>query len=509
MRRTRGRRLAGLVAIAVLGLSATECSAGGAQPAGTSVLRIPAPNDAGSWDPAAHGASDLPTLGFFQAVFAMLTTIEPDQSIGPGLATSWSYDAPKTTLTMNLRSGVSFTDGTAFDASVVKQNLDRDLAAKGQAAISLAAIGQVSVASQYQVVIKLNTPDPALLYTFGLIPGAMISPRSFTAAATAPVGCGPYVLDAGQTTRGSTYVFTRNPKYNLPQKFGFDTVQYKVITDTNAQVTALASHQVDTGGVTAPGLASVKSAGMSATGVSGLIVAMFIVDRAGTTNPALAKPQVRQALNYGLNATALLDSIGGKSGSRTTQMFAAGTPAYDASLNSRYPYDPAKARQLLAEAGYPHGFTLQLPSENTYLPALYPIVSQQLAQIGVRVKYTPVSADQITAQYLSGKFPAFMFTYTATQNWLDVQSLLARTAPFNPFHVDDPTVSQLAGQIAVAGADQQATLLKQLNTYIVDQGWFAPLYVNTSYLVWDPRKVSISLAKSQEFAYLYQYQPAR
>jgi len=498
-----------LASIAVTGLLAAACSSGGKQSGSTTTLRIPAPNDVGSWDPAAHSASDLPSAGFFYAVFSTLTIIKPDLSVGPGLATSWSYDQPKTTLTLDLRSGVTFTDGTAFDANVVKANLDRDVAAKGQAATSLKAIKSVSVASPTRVVVTLSAPDPALLYTFGLIPGAMISPKAFATAATKPVGTGPYVLDSGQTSRGSTYVFTRNAKYNQPTRYGFDRIEYKVIADTNAQVTSLTGHQVDTGGVTVGGLSSVKAAGLQTAPVSGLITGLFIVDRDGKTNPALAKVQVRQALNYGLDAQAILDSIGGKSGSRTTQMFAADTPAYDASLNSRYPYDPQKAKQLLADAGYPNGFTLNLPSENAYAPALYPVISQQLAKIGIKVKYTPVQVSEITAQYLSGKFGAFMFTYTATQNWVDVTSLLAQAAPFNPFHVADPTVAQLTGQIAVADPTQQAVLFKQLNEYVVSQAWFAPLYVNTSYLVWDKSKVSISLAKGQEFAMLYQYQPAK
>jgi len=487
------------------------CSSGAATSGGTkqTLLRLPAPSDVGSWDPAAHSASDLPAFGFFQAVFSTLTTIEPDLSVGPGLAKSWSYDKPKTTLRLTLRSGVTFTDGTPFNAGVVKANLERDLAKKGQAAIGLKAISGVTATNANEVTVKLAAPDPALLYTFGLIPGAMISPKSFSSAATKPVGSGPYVLDAGKSTHGSSYLFTRNAKYNQPLKYGFDKIEYRVVADSNAQVTTLTSHQVDTGGVTIAGRKSVQAAGLSTAPVSGLITGMFIVDRAGTANPALGKVKVRQAINYALDAQGLLDSFGGKSGKRTTQMFAAGTPAYDAALNSKYPYDPEKAKQLLAEAGYPNGFALHLPSENTYAPALYPIISQELAKVGIKVTYSPVSANEITPQYLSGKFPAFMFTYTATQNWVDTTALLTKEAPFNPFHVADPTVAKLTTQIAVADADQQATLFKQLNAYVVDQAWFAPLYVNTSYLVWDKSKVSISLVKGQEFAFLYQYKPAK
>jgi len=98
------------------------------------------------------------------------------------------------------------------------------------------------------------------------------------------VGSGPYVLDSGQTS-GVHLRVTRNAKYNQPTRYGFDRIEYKVIADTNAQVTSLTGHQVDTGGVTVGGLSSVKAAGLQTAPVSGLITGLFIVDRDGKDQP--------------------------------------------------------------------------------------------------------------------------------------------------------------------------------------------------------------------------------
>jgi peptide/nickel transport system substrate-binding protein len=453
-------------------------------------------------------APSATTLGYLEAVYSTLTTAKGDTSVGPGLATAWTYDAGKTKLTLTLHDDVVFSDGTKLDAAAVKANLDRGLATPGPTQSALASVASVAVSSPTEMVLTLKKPDPGLLYKLGLAAGVIASPAAFGSIKTTPVGSGPYLLDMAASTRGSSYMFTRNPRYSLPVKYGFDKVIIKALPDTNAMLTAATSGQVDTGGVPMSGLNAVKAAGLSHKELSGLILGMWIVDRAGKLAPPLANVKVRQAINHGLDAEGILKAIGSGAGIRTTQMFAAGSPAYVDALNSRYPYDPAKAKQLLAEAGYPNGFTLTMPSENAYAPALYPIVAQQLGQIGIKVEYKPVSTNQITQQFLSGKFPAFMYTYTATHNWVDASLFLAAGGTFNPFHVDDPTISRLLDEISVADDTQQARLFRELNTYVVEQAWFAPLYFSTNLMVWKKDKVKINLAEHQLFAFLRDYQPA-
>ncbi|WP_431902124.1 ABC transporter substrate-binding protein [Nonomuraea sp. bgisy101] len=501
-------RTAAVAALAVLTLLGTACSGGGSTsaPAGEKVLTLSAPADVSSWDPAMGAGAT--SVVYLQAVYSSLTTLNPDLSITPGLASGWTYDTGKTTLTMKLRDNVVFSDGTKLDAPAVKANLDRGRATTGPTQSALATVASVDVTNPTEVVLKLKKPDPGLLFNLSLVPGMIASPKAFGTLKTNPVGSGPYLLDLSASTRGSSYTFTRNAKYNLPVTYGFDKLQVKALPDTNAMLTAATSGQVDTGGIPMSGLNAAKAAGLQYKEMTGLILGMWIVDRAGKLAPPLAKLKVRQAINHGLDAEGILRSVGGGSGRRTTQMFAAGSPAFVDELNARYPYDPAKAKKLLAEAGYPNGFTLTLPSENAYVPTLYPVVAQQLAQIGIKVVYKPVSTNQITQQYLAGTYPAFMYTYTATQNWIDASLFLAAGGVFNPFHVDDQTISKLMEEISVADEAKQAELFKELNTYVVDQAWFAPLYSSTSLLVWNRSKVKIDVPDTQLFVFLRDYQPA-
>ncbi|MFI6906551.1 ABC transporter substrate-binding protein [Nonomuraea sp. NPDC050394] len=505
MPRSRGTALAAAaVALAVAG---TACSGGAAERAATAerMLTLAVAADVSSWDPAVGAGGN--SLGYLQAVYSSLTTLNADFSVSPGVATTWAYDQPKTTLTMTIRDGLTFSDGTPLDAAAVKANLDRGLSTPGATQSALAGIASVEATGPTELMVKLEKPDPGLLYQLSMVPGMIASPKAFATLKTNPVGSGPYVLDLNASTRGTSYTFTRNPKYSLPATFGFDKLVMKALPDTNAMANAALSGQVDAGGVPMASLPQVQGAGLEHRKMPGLIMGMWIVDRAGKLAPPLAKVKVRQAINHGLDAEGILKAVDKGNGDRRTQMFAAGTPAYLAALNSRYPYDPDKARRLLAEAGYPDGFELTLPSENTYVPALYPIVAQQLGQIGIKVKYKPVSSNLITQQYLAGTYPAFMYTYTATENWLDASLFLAKGGVFNPFHVEDPVVAKLMDRIAVAEEAERGKLFQELNTHVVEQAWFAPLYAATNLMVWKKDKVRIDAAADQIFVFLRDYHP--
>ncbi|WP_157251296.1 ABC transporter substrate-binding protein [Nonomuraea typhae] len=489
-------------------LTGTACSTGASKGTDTNgqTLTLAVAADVSTWDPAVGAGGN--SLGYLQAVYSSLTTLNPaDFTIAPGLATAWSYDPPKTTLTLTLRDGITFSDGTPLDAEAVRANLQRGLTTPGATQSVLAAIKTIEATGPNEVRITLKKPDPGLLYQLSMVPGMIASPKAFATLKTDPVGSGPYVLDLKATTRGTSYTFVRNPTYSLPAKYAFSRLVMKALPDTNAMVNAALSGQVDAGGVPGATLPQVESGGLAYRKMPGLILGMWIVDRAGKLAPPLAELKVRQAINHGLDAEGILKAVDKGNGSRRAQMFAAGTPGYVESLNSRYPYDPAKAKKLLAEAGYPDGFELTLPSENTYLPALYPIVAQQLGQIGIKVKYKPVSSNLITQQYLAGTYPAFMYTYTSTENWLDASLFLAKGGVFNPFHTADPTVERLMDKIAVAEDAERGPLFQELNTYAVEQAWFAPLYASTNLMVWKKDKVKVETGDDQLFVVLSDYKP--
>nr|WP_237418406.1 ABC transporter substrate-binding protein [Actinomadura rayongensis] len=481
------------------------CGAGSGSSAADRTVVLATPTDLTNWDPAV-GGDDLATL-FFQTVFSPLLTVNVDLTVSPGIASVYSYNGTQTSLTLTIPAGQRFSDETPLDADAVKRNLDRTMKTKGGSATSLANITSVTVKSPTEVVIDLKAPDPGLLFALGRAPGMMVSPRAFGNAKITPVGSGPYVLDQHASTRGSRYVFARNPAYPHPERYGFDKVELRPMRDFNAMIAATTSKQVDVGGVAADGVEPAKAAGLTVKAMPSNVIGMWLVDRGGELAKPLADVRVRQAINHALDADGFIKAISKGGGTRTTQMFAVASQSYDASLDSRYPYDPARARQLLAEAGYPHGFELKMPSENAFEPAYYPIVQKQLAAVGIKVTYIPVAANQIADRYLGGEFPAFMWTYSPSDNWLDATYLLSKNGIYNPFHTDDRKVTGLLARIQKAPRAQQQPLFQQLNRYVVEQAWFAPLNIDPVYITWKPDKVKGTIGDKQMFIDLRDFQP--
>jgi peptide/nickel transport system substrate-binding protein len=140
---------------------------------------------------------------------------------------------------------------------------------------------------------------------------------------------------------------------------------------------------------------------------------LSLLDRDGRMSGPLGNVQVRQAINYAFDRAALLKDMSDGFGSVTSQVFPTSSPGYESSLDSYYSFDPAKARQLLAAAGYPHGFTLNMPSITAAFGAsTYALIQAELAGIGIGIKanYTDYQGSQIFTAILAPKYPATYFT---------------------------------------------------------------------------------------------------
>jgi peptide/nickel transport system substrate-binding protein len=435
------RRIALTAVSAVLMLSAAACGSGsgsGSGKAATGGTLTLAPLVAAQpWDLADAGLGN--NTQYYQPVYDSLLRLSPTAEVKPNLATKWSYDAARTVLTMTLRTGVKFTDGTALDAAAVKVNLLHTEKGTSEAAGQLKGITGVDVVNATTVAIKLSAPDPSLVPNLGNVAGMMASPKAIAAGTikTTPVGSGPYTLDKSATTAGSTYTFVRNQGYWNKAAFPFDKIVLKPLTDPTAVLNALRSGQVNGALLaSAKNVAPAKSSGLNVTKyTSGDVEGVYIWDREGKIVKALGDVRVRQALNYAFDRSTIVKTAKQGLGKATTQIFNPGGSAFDSSLDSKYSYDPAKAKQLLAEAGYPHGFSVTVPDVSSVFPDQQAAMVQQLEDIGIKV---------------------------------------AKSALWNPLHSADPKVTDLITKAQSATGAAQDALFKQLNTYLVDQAWNAP-----------------------------------
>jgi peptide/nickel transport system substrate-binding protein len=415
---------------------------------------------------------------FYQAVFDTLLLATPEGTIEPWLATDWSYNEDNTVLTLTIRDDVTFSDGSQLTAEVVKQNLERFQSGTSPDAGYLAGITSIDTPDETTVVLNLAAPDPAMLNYLTRDPGLIGSAESFDSEdiATNPVGSGPYVLDTDATVTGTSYVYTKNPDYWNPDVQHYDGLTINVLADPTAGLNAIKAGEAN--GVrlaTNDDLAEVEGAGWTVNANELDFQGILLLDRAGTMAPELADVRVRQAFNYAFDRESLKKALQNDLGSVTTQVFPESSDAYDPELDDYYTYDPEKAQDLLAEAGYADGFTIAMPSSTLLGEATYTLISQQLADVGITVEYTD-PGNNFIADLLAPKFPASFMALEQNPDWQLIQFMIAPNAVFNPFKYEDPTVTDLIAEIQYGDEATQAEKAKELNRYIVEQAWFAPFY---------------------------------
>lgn len=477
-------KLASVVAAGGLAvaLALTSCSSSAApEEEAQPTLRLGVITQLTSFAPwEAAWANESPYL---QAVYDTLLRAEPDGTIVEGLATAWEWDESKTVFTLTLRDDVEFSDGTALTAQVAADNLTRFRDGTSQNATFLAGMTSAEAPDDTTLVITLAQPDPALPVYLSQNAGLIASPAMFDSpdAQTTPIGSGPYLLDADDTVVGSTYVYEANPDYWDADSVHYDTIEMTFYGDPTALMNAVKGGQVDGANLqSATQIAEAEAAGFTAETSEQSWTGFLLVDREGTINPAMGDARVRQAINYALDRPALLQALDNGLGTVTTQVFGTSTSAYDAALDERYPFDPEMAKSLLAEAGYADGFTLVMPSNNFVPESVFAIYAEQLAAVGITVEWE-ATGDDLFGRMLGGSWAAFPFLLqTDPTSWQTIQFSMLPESAWNTSHVADPTVIELAEVVRTGDEAEADAAAKELNTYIVEQAWYAPLYRPTS-----------------------------
>ena len=495
-------------AAAVLALGLTGCSATST----TSTSGTPTTLTLGVIVPATtFSAADMNFANeapYGQAVYDTLLKADPSGEVGPDLATKWEYNDTKTVLTLTLRDDVTFTDGTKFNADAAAQNLVRFRDGASPNKSFLASLADAKAVDDTHVALTLTQPDPALLHYLTQNAGMQESPKAFGNAdlKTNPVGSGPYILDTAKTVVGTSYEFTKNPNYWDPTSVHYDGLSLKVLADVTAMLNAVKGGQLNGAKLTVnTNNAEVEAAGYTLNPFELDWTGLILFDRDGSMNPAFKDVRVRQALNYAIDAKAMLTAIGEGLGTPTTQIFPTSSAAYDESLDSRYAFDPAKAKALLADAGYAGGLTIDMPSTTLIGPAIFTLIQQQLKDVGITVNYTDTGTNFI-ADILTPKYAGSWMQLQQDNDWALINFEITPTATFNPTKYQDPKVDAFVATILNGSTDESDAALKDLNAYIVEQAWFAPWYrVQSNYATDAKTKVIPQVGNA--YPYLWNFNP--
>jgi ABC-type dipeptide/oligopeptide/nickel transport system permease component len=301
-----------------------------------------------------------------------------------------------------LQRGVRFHDGTVFDAAAAKFSLDRALApgSVNPQRSRLARIRAVEIADPWTLRIRLERRSGGLLQSLAFGAFVMVAPQSAAANATHPIGTGPYRFAAWR--RGDSITLVRNAQY-WGRRAALSEATFKFIAEPAAAYAALMAGDVDAyANYPAPESFAQFAADPRFAVLAGT-TEMETVLALNERVPPLGELQVRRAISYALDRRAIIDGAMFGYGTPIGSHFPPHDPAY-VDLTGMYPHDPAKARALLAAAGYPHGFavTLKLPPPS-YARRGGEIVAAQLAQAGIRVRLENLEwaqwLDQVFARH--------------------------------------------------------------------------------------------------------------
>ncbi|WP_336065091.1 ABC transporter substrate-binding protein [Nitratireductor rhodophyticola] len=352
-------------------------------------------------DPTASAAAAIDEI-LYANLFQGLTRIGRNGEVLPALAESWEVSDDGRTYTFKLRSGVTFHDDTTFDAEDVKFTLDRARAEDSTNAQKqlFAAIDTVEAVDPATVKITLSAPQGSFLYNLGWGDAVIVAPESAETNKENPIGTGPFKFD--KWAKGSSVTLVKNPDY-WGEPVALEKAEFRVVPDAAAAIPALLSGDVQAFPQMPAGdaLIQIESDPRFVVAI-GATEGETILSTNNGREP-FSNIKVRQAIAHALNREEIIAGNGSGYGTPIGSHFSPANEAY-VDLTGTYPYDPTKAKALLAEAGYPDGFkaTLKLPPP-PYARDGGQVVASQLRQVGIELEIIPVEWAQWLEQVFKNK----------------------------------------------------------------------------------------------------------
>src|SRR6056297_381797 len=352
---------------------------------GAETVTIATASDALTLDPIM--LSETPTIAVQANIFEALVSMDTDMDVQPGLASSWEVEND-TTWVFHLRKGVKFHNGDSFDAEDVKFSIERaQNHPKSQFKSPVGQVDSVEIRDDYTVAIKTTFPYPILPRKIGRI---LICSKDYVEANSDQhlqnnaVGTGPYQVTSWE--KDEEMVLTAYEDY-WGEKPEVDKAILKPISNPATRVSSFLSGEVDIlMDLPVQDVERVEEAkGVKVVTRPGLRLIFLGVN---TQEGPFSKLKVRQAVYHAINEDAIVEHVMNGHAYKAGQFYPDTIFGYNPDVK-RVPYDPEKAKQLLAEAGYPDGFTIQFDSSNDrYMNdgQIAQAVAIQLARVGINVE---------------------------------------------------------------------------------------------------------------------------
>jgi peptide/nickel transport system substrate-binding protein len=377
--------------------------------------------DSVSLDPGV--VTDGESFKVTQNIFETLLNFgEQDTTINPGLAKEWTVSEDGLTYTFILQEGVKFHDGTDFNAEAVVKNVKRWQAGNAEDYYYFSSmfgdiITDVKADGDNTVVFTLDRPQAPFLKNLAMSPFGIASPTAFEKDGANfgqnPVGTGPFKFVEWRATESITIEkFADYWQEGLPK---LDKVIFKVYADNTARLNALVSGEIDL----ADGINPSDRGSIEGNSALQLIERPSMnIGYLGLTNTRAPfdNKLVRQAVNYAIDKQAIVDAFFEGGAEVAANPMPPSISGYNESVDP-YPYDPEKAKALLAEAGY-DGKEIELwamPVARPYMPdaaKVAEVIKQNLEAVGIPAKIVSYEWAVYLDKAKNGEADAFMLGWT-------------------------------------------------------------------------------------------------
>ena len=413
-----------------------------------------------------HSSTSISEIYTWVAIFDNLTKVAANGRVLPALALSWEALDPLT-WRFRLREGVTFSNGEPFDAHAVVANIQyitSDAAKRESVAREFRHVAGASAVDAYTV--DITTTQPVLVLPAKLAAFRMVAPRHWQALgpegfARNPVGTGPFKAVRWRAAKVELVAYRGS--WRPPR---VDRLEIYQIPDPSARLQGIQSGQLDIALILAPDdIEAIESTGNKmhigpGTSVTGMA---FVTQK----DSPIRDRRVRQALNYAVDKQAIVDALflgytrpAGQPGIHTAN-------GYNPDIKP-YPYDPDKARRLLAEAGYADGFDMVAEvvlSGSTAAVPVYSFVAQQLAAVGVKLEVRGVPIAQLISKSISGDWAgtAFGMDYDVKPT-LDIMRPIPMHScqRINPWHCDESVMPLIEAAQREFDPDKRLEILHEL-----------------------------------------------
>jgi peptide/nickel transport system substrate-binding protein len=471
--------------------SSNSSNAGsGGSSSGTGVINWAYTTDFPSWDPVVVGATGATQV--LSTIYEPLFTLDAQQQLQPALATAYKYDSTGTQLTITLRSGLTFQDGSPLNAEAVAYNVQR---IKTQENSALKALWQdvlsATVVDETHVRLNLKEKDYQIPFILANRSSLLASEKAAKASAStlntnAPVGAGPFKVV--KLVPGSYMTLAKWDGYWDAKNVHVSTIKISLGVDPSTVLSGLQTGVYNfTTTFPLQNIALAKKAGLKVvTDVTRTWAADFLslnVNKAPFNNP-----KVVQAVQYAINRDQLVSQLTFGLGTSSVQPFPPTSPAFNPSLNSEYTYDPAKAKQLLSDAGYKAGdLTIELDAITGQFNPAAELLQQQFKAVGINLKINLQTVSQFYTGYYGKTDSLTLYGYVGRDSKLGALDdqfgpggILNLSAPTSSSQyaaarkkvlgtaIDAPdykTVLQAATKAGVEGGSN-ITLFTQPNAYV-------------------------------------------